>query len=299
MKIIRLFLSYGEDPGALDQCGWSLMALFNIETSWKWASKGKDLPSLWLLEDILPSTNPHIYAPSKKLWKDCLYFSLWNSTHSPDLRIYRTRRIIEHCDLTTVRWAFVQWVLGFCGRPGLGSAFQSMFELLLEESGGPHFVIENGDDNYTPLSAAIQTSESFSYFKILLEKSPWPLQDFIQGELSCHPDGWNERTLWTLFTAETAVYCQPRNGEPCKLCKKWLCTLVEWWEYPWQRTIQRIKDGIPFGVLLNHEELACNAAWEETIKAFIDGVCFACIKTQNEVAREHCRMMEWNGYYAI
>lgn len=190
MATLRLFLSHGE---VLDRPR-AFGDLFTYETRFL-DSEGLKIPSKWFLDDVLPFLGS--YNHDRQWWKDLLFQVI----HSPGDMHPSLVQILRCCDVATARSALIRWIPMLKYRRSSDDlcATQAQFEALVKFAQGISILGCDLGKTLSPVSAAVKCRQSWSWFCILVDNSPWKLADIITSELQLRDNGWTEETLLSMF----------------------------------------------------------------------------------------------------
>jgi len=154
-----------------------------------------DVPSMWLLNNILPITNPTIL--DRKCWQTCLDSVIsWKPGHSS------VPEILRHCDTSMARSGLLKWI----STPGpteprsLEDGMVRDFQLLVQMSGGLYFVHEDSwGEETSPIFMALRFSRYFLIFRAVLEKIGIDIRELVRNRMKEHSNGWTEERLLSLY----------------------------------------------------------------------------------------------------
>jgi hypothetical protein len=187
--------------------------------------------------------------------------------------------IISHCDLGMVREAFMDWIHylqpDWPFKPGM----RRDMELLLEKAGGICFLrsVPYSRQLYSPLSVAMQTSQSSTKIRELLQNSPFQIEQLVREEIQLCSNGWTEETLMALFD-EGVERCTGPGQFTCKTCGFWQASLYSHREYPWERSLRRLKRSIHQDLPPDETKIRREKIWGEVVANFQAEICLVCQK---------------------
>jgi hypothetical protein len=233
-----------------------------------------DVPSLWLLNDILPITNPTILL-DRKFWQGYLDSVIyWEPGYSS------LPEILRHCDTSMARSGLLRWIstpeTRF--RPQEDGVIRN-FQLLVQISGGLCFVHEDiwGKET-SPIFTALRFSRSFFPFRAVLEKIDIDIRELIRNQIEEHSNGWAEERLLSLYLDQTIAERRRPTFDgltSCKLCKFSLRD-PDWKELEWKRRVERIRVGVALDAPLSDEEERDQKELDDAIEDSKNGICLDC-----------------------
>ena len=264
-QTIQAFVRAGEEFSDIGQdriLDW----LIRFEGNGRMIGEGSELPSMWLLHDILPAVNPYIL--DEGCWLQCLKSTLQMKPGHPSIAEF-----ISRCDTNAVRFAFMNWIDNEHNYGPLNDNMVKDFQLLVDNSGGicflkPYYGIPN-----SPISVAMRQPFTFSKLRVALERSSYDIGDIVRTEIETFSNGWTVERMLPLFTEAFT----PRYEECYFLCK--VCN--ESGHYPyldtaWERKIRRCKAGIDEDLPLNPEESRLQKEWDDAVRYCDDQICMKC-----------------------
>lgn len=131
-QTIQAFVRAGEEFSDIHQ-DRILDSLIFFEGNGRMIGEGSELPSMWLLHDILPAVNPYIL--DEDCWLECLQSTLRVKPGHPSIAEF-----ISRCDTKAVRSAFMNWIYNEHNYGPLNDNMLKDFQLLVENTGGICFV---------------------------------------------------------------------------------------------------------------------------------------------------------------
>jgi len=228
---------------------------------------------MWIVRDLLTAMNRTLVDSS--LWKKYLRSGMdLNPGHSSIVEI------MSHCDLQTVRAALMQWIHDLWRRRPLRSGMQRDLGLLAEKAEGISFLhsVHYSSRQYSPLFVAMQTSQSFTKIRELLQNSShFEIVQMVREDIRLCSNGWTEDTLMAVFNEEVELCTGPREFA-CKTCGRWLDNLYSLVEYPWGMRLRRLKLGIPQDLPLDKTEIRGEKLWDEVVASYQAKICLRCQK---------------------
>jgi len=267
-QTIREFIKAGEDCADFVSDG-ILTFLISYERL------DRDLPyvpSMWLLNNILPITNPTIL--DRECWQTCLNCVVsWKPGH------LSLPEILRHCDTSMARSGLLKWISNPSGFRSLKEGMVRNFQLLVQMSGGLCFVHEDDlDEETSPILMAVCFSKSFTIFRAVLEEIGIDIREVIRNQIEVYPNGWTEERLLSLYLDRILAdwkrpsYCEL---DRCKLCKHHLqdpdCN-----EIKWKRRVERIRVGVDIDAPLSEDEERDQKEVDDAIEDFKNGICLSC-----------------------
>jgi hypothetical protein len=270
-QTIREFIKAGEDCADFVSDG----ALSNLVMCEHQDRNLPDVPSMWLLNNILPITNPTILL-DRKLWQEYLVsVIIWKPGHSS------LPEILRHCDTSMARSGLLRWIstLGSRWSRSQEDGLTRDFQLLVQISGGLCFVHEDiwGEET-SPIFMALRFSRSFFPFRAVLEKIDIDIRELIRNQIEEHSNGWAEERLLSLYLDQTiAERRRPTFDGPtsCKLCKLSLRD-PDWEGLEWKRRVERIRVGVALDAPLSDEEERDQKELDDAIEDSKNGICLNC-----------------------
>jgi hypothetical protein len=267
-RAIREFIKAGEDFADLVSDG-SLENLISFEGAYRDLANS---PSMWLLNNIVPVTNPTIL--DSECWVTCLKSIIaLKPGHS------LLPEILRHCDTSMARTGIMDWIRQLDGARSLTDSMFRDFQLLVQMSGGLCFVHQEyyrSSEETCPIFLAMRYSYYFSIFRTALEKTGIDISELVRTQIELHPNGWTEERLLSLFLDQTRL--EPRIysfGGKCKLCKRHL-QHPDTTEPSWNRKVERIRIGVDCNAPLSEEEAREQKELDDAITDYENGICRWC-----------------------
>jgi hypothetical protein len=120
-------------------------------------------------------------------------------------------------------------------------------------------------------------SISFWRFRDLLKQSNFDTRGLVRKEIKIHPTGWTEESLLSLFDESDPIV--PVYMVGCIYCQKRFRSFPNVFseEVPWERKLQRLKDGIDMNEPLTEEEQQRQDEWDRQLQT-IEYVCTDCVR---------------------
>jgi hypothetical protein len=253
-----------------------------------------EVPSMWLMTNILPAINPTILGPS--FWQQCL-LTIIQSSRVPSL----LPEVLRHCDISMVRLGILEWI--YVQKYKNRNIFDldspqdleaEDLRMLVEMTGGLDFVQEDCWGTETsPIFMAMRYLGSFIAFRRVLPKIGIDICELVRIEIETRPDGWTLGRLLSLWldpaeeeekkAAERAV----GTALKCKLCNNWL-SHPDYEELAWKRRVNRFKHGVDLNAPLSEEEACKQNELDAAIVDYTNEICLECHEKKNK------SMKRWN-----
>lgn len=187
--------------------------------------------------------------------------------------------VVKQCDLTGTRQSFLQFMY-FLGLETPRDFLQERFDFLIKYAGGLCFAEELNGRLVTPLSVALKSSNTFSRFHVLLINSKCDIMEIVRAESAFQGGAWSEEALLALFELDFSPFdlggYPKTHHDKCTSCKFFTCRLQQIWDYPWQKVMRRLRDGISLVAPDTEEETLHKNAWFAAQEAYEAGICLSC-----------------------